>query len=248
MIDCFTFFNGLDILEIRLNCLAPYVEKFVLVESPFTMVGTSKPLYFNENKERFKNFNITHLIVDDHLDHMGEWKPYFYQLDYIMNGLSDIDEESIILLSDFDEIPDLKNYQEGREGVFKQKLYYYYLNVYTGDNNWGGTIAICKKNIIKLSEHRLYRNKMKRLSKFGGWHFSYVCSVEEIIEKIEAFCHQNLNTPEIKGKIAGNKRNLVDPFNRSSKKFAVEMPSGPDWLLDNKEKYEHLFYKKENIV
>ena len=31
--DCFSFFNELDILEIRLNVLAPVVDKFVLVEA-----------------------------------------------------------------------------------------------------------------------------------------------------------------------------------------------------------------------
>ncbi len=31
--DCFTFFNELDILEMRLNILDPYVDKFILVES-----------------------------------------------------------------------------------------------------------------------------------------------------------------------------------------------------------------------
>ncbi len=242
IIDCFTFFNGLDMLEIRLNCLAPYVEKFVLVESPYTMVGTRKPLYFDENKERFRDFNVTHLVVDDHEKHMGGWEPYFYQLDYIMSGISDVDGDTMILLSDFDEIPDLKNYQEGKEGSFRQKLYYYYLNTYTGDDNWVGTIAICKKNIIKLSEHRLYRKRMKKLSKFGGWHFSYIASEKEIIEKIEAFCHQELNTQEIKDRIAENKKNLIDPFNRSSRKFSIEMPSGPEWLLNNKEKYKSLFY------
>ena len=93
MIDCFTFFNGLDILEIRLNCLAPFVERFVLVESPFNMVGKRKPLYFDENKERFKDFNITHLIVSDHEKHMSHmWEPYYYQLDFLLNGLTNVSQ------------------------------------------------------------------------------------------------------------------------------------------------------------
>jgi len=239
IIDAFTFFNGLDMLEIRLNCLAPYVERFILVESPFNMVGKRKPLYFDENKERFKDFNITHLVVDDHEKHMGGWEPYYYQLDYMMKAFDNIHPDDIVLLSDFDEIPDLKNYH-GEECGFKQKNYVYYLNVFSGKSNWKGTVATKNKNIRTFSRIRRRRGAVVGL--YRGWHFTYVSSPEEIIDKIEAFCHQELNTSDIKARIAENKRNLVDPFNRGDNKFTVEMPSGPEWLLQNKEKYKHLFY------
>jgi len=40
--DCFTFFNELDLLEIRLNILDPYVDYFVIHESTETFSGKSK--------------------------------------------------------------------------------------------------------------------------------------------------------------------------------------------------------------
>ena len=55
--DCFNFFNELDILEIRLNILYEYVDYFVIVESNLTHSGEFKPFYYEENKERFKNFS-----------------------------------------------------------------------------------------------------------------------------------------------------------------------------------------------
>ena len=67
--DCFMFFNELDLLEIRLNTLAPHVHKFVLVESPYTFSGKEKPLYYEKNKNdpRFAGFKdkITHIIHDE---------------------------------------------------------------------------------------------------------------------------------------------------------------------------------------
>jgi len=65
--DCFIFFNELDILELRLNMLYQHVDYFVLVEATKTFTGVDKPLYYNENKERFSQFNdkIIHMIVDD---------------------------------------------------------------------------------------------------------------------------------------------------------------------------------------
>jgi beta-1,4-mannosyl-glycoprotein beta-1,4-N-acetylglucosaminyltransferase len=48
--DSFIFFNELDILEIRLNTLDPYVDYFIIVESSVTHTGNPKPYYFEENK------------------------------------------------------------------------------------------------------------------------------------------------------------------------------------------------------
>lgn len=65
--DCFTFFNELDLLEVRLEMLDPVVDHFVLSEFPVTYLGNPKPLYYDENKERYKKFEnkIIHQIVYD---------------------------------------------------------------------------------------------------------------------------------------------------------------------------------------
>ena len=57
VIDVFPFFNELDLLEIRLNSLDPYVDCFILSEATKTFSGLDKPLYYQENKERFKKFS-----------------------------------------------------------------------------------------------------------------------------------------------------------------------------------------------
>jgi beta-1,4-mannosyl-glycoprotein beta-1,4-N-acetylglucosaminyltransferase len=73
--DTFMFFNELDLLEIRLNILDPYVDYFVISEATVTFSGKSKPLYFEENKERFKKFEhkIIHQIVDDTPNDFDTW-------------------------------------------------------------------------------------------------------------------------------------------------------------------------------
>ena len=65
--DCFLFFNELEILELRLNILKDVVDYFILVESSTTFNGKDKKLIYNENKERFKEFNdrIIYVVVDD---------------------------------------------------------------------------------------------------------------------------------------------------------------------------------------
>ncbi|MGH2552631.1 MAG: hypothetical protein ACRDEB_02875, partial [Chitinophagaceae bacterium] len=53
IIDCFTFFNELDLLEFRLKLLDEQVDHFVIAESNLTHSGHPKPFYFEENKSRF---------------------------------------------------------------------------------------------------------------------------------------------------------------------------------------------------
>lgn len=65
--DAFSFYNELDLLEIRLHELSDVVDFFVLVEATRTHSGRFKPLYYKMNRHRFSHFNdkIIHIIVDD---------------------------------------------------------------------------------------------------------------------------------------------------------------------------------------
>ncbi|HAH30735.1 MAG TPA: hypothetical protein DCL44_00290 [Elusimicrobia bacterium] len=65
--DAFLFFNELDLLEIRLNLMNDIVDHFVISESDLTFSGKPKPLYYAENKERFKPFEskIIHQVIRD---------------------------------------------------------------------------------------------------------------------------------------------------------------------------------------
>ena len=56
LFDCFTFYNELELLEIRLNCLDTFVDKFVLVESTKTFTNKDKELYFDNNKAKYSKF------------------------------------------------------------------------------------------------------------------------------------------------------------------------------------------------
>ena len=113
--DCFSFFNELDLLEIRLNTLANVVNKFILVEAPITHTGNPKPLYFAENKARFANFEdrIIHIVVDDFPEMSNEtsirekaWMRENWQRNAIVKGLpKNINNDDILLISDLDEIP-----------------------------------------------------------------------------------------------------------------------------------------------
>lgn len=79
--DCIRFFNELDLLEIRLNVLNDVVDYFVISECNYTISGNEKPLYYLENKDRFKEFEhkiIHHVLeeIPDSFDNYIEKRPY----------------------------------------------------------------------------------------------------------------------------------------------------------------------------
>jgi beta-1,4-mannosyl-glycoprotein beta-1,4-N-acetylglucosaminyltransferase len=111
--DCFLFFNELDRLEIRLEELNSVVDYFVLVEATETHQGRPKPLYFKENKDRFKKFldKIIHVVVDFSIidkSKRGIWTLESYQRAYIKEGLKEkcrCRPNDVIFVSDVDQIP-----------------------------------------------------------------------------------------------------------------------------------------------
>lgn len=162
VIDCFTFFNELDLLEIRLNELNQVVDKFVLVEATRTHQFKEKPLYYQQNKERFSAFHhkIIHVIVDQYPDNPNNepWVYERYQRNMIKKGLEGLNADDIIMVSDLDEIPRAEKVKQALTNkgmsIFVQDCYYYFINCINNSarNNeepyrWTGTV-MAKKSIV----------------------------------------------------------------------------------------------------
>lgn len=132
--DCFTFFNELDLLEIRLNVLKGAVDKFVIVEAGETHTGKPKPFYFEENRCRYDEFveRIIYIKIEKFPIGLGAWGNENYQRNELMRGLVDARDDDDILISDLDEIPNPEEVirWRGTPGikVFRQKYYSFYLN------------------------------------------------------------------------------------------------------------------------
>ncbi len=116
LFDCFTFFDELDLLDVRLHELDSLVDYFVLVEAKQTFQGDAKPLYFAENAERFRRYagKIIHIIVDfsnaeenyklDTKPLDGNWAREHYQRNQIARGLVAARPRDLVIVSDVDEI------------------------------------------------------------------------------------------------------------------------------------------------
>ena len=134
--DCFSFFNELDLLEIRLNVLKDVVDRFVLVEAGETHTGKPKPFYFEENRDRFAAFadRIVYRKLERFPAGHGAWWNENYQRNEISKALIECGacDDDDILISDLDEIPNPEAVArwKGTPGVktFHQKYYSFYLN------------------------------------------------------------------------------------------------------------------------
>ena len=123
--DCFQFFDENMMLDLRLNILNEYVNKFVIVENTYMHSGKKKDLVFNiKNFSKFED-KITYIVVDKLLDDLYEidkikdptekdnriidntLKIEHTQRNSLIKGLDEADENDLIIVSDIDEIPNL---------------------------------------------------------------------------------------------------------------------------------------------
>jgi len=205
IVDVFPFFNELDLLDIRLNVLDPYVDCFIISEATKTFQGGDKPLWYDENKDRFKKFHhkIIHNIVEDNNPSgLHAYDRDVFQKDHIKKILlENISDGDAIIWGDLDEVPnpeaiaDIESYfDENTIFHFAQENCMGYLNLVevSGKINamtpdwdpddrtmWLGTKVVGKSFIEKYTMSQL-RSKQEHESNAriapGGWHWSYVGS------------------------------------------------------------------------
>ena len=159
------------LLDLRLNVLNKYVDKFIISEATYTHNGSPKKLNFDINKfAKFKD-KIEYLVLDDppptllkiNLDDDPEtkgsklilngYKRDHFQRQKIQEGFKNADPEDIIIISDLDEIPNLEEINikkiKNKLIFFKQKMFYYKFNLYYESISWYGSKACKRKNFIE---------------------------------------------------------------------------------------------------
>tara|TARA_Y100000590_G_scaffold300948_1_gene339280 strand:- start:67 stop:939 length:873 start_codon:yes stop_codon:yes gene_type:complete len=244
------------ILDIRLNELDEYVDHFVIVESKYKHNGDVKNKNFDIDQfSKFKN-KITYIYLDgepkglistnikndeDKKNRISMHNTYLrenYQRDMIRDGISEANKKDFIIIGDIDEIPNLKNLnfeeKENELFIFKQKMFYYKLNLYYKELSWTGSRA-CKKNKLKSPQwlrnvkNKKYpfwrmdtifsKNKYRNVTfvNDGGWHFTNMKNPEEIFSKYNSFLHNvdfklsGLTLEDIKNMVS-EKKILYDHF------------------------------------
>lgn len=242
IVDCFMFYNELDLLNYRLHILNEIVDYFVIVESSHTWLGNKKPLFFENNKHLFEfcKDKIIHIVVDDFpyiypncdVSQQHQWKNENFQRNQIKRGIDMIDlhEDDIIIISDLDEIPDPMTIQKIKSGIIhvdfnilQMDLYYY--NLHTIRNQKWNQSKILTFNKYKQQSccHDILINCTGPIIPFGGWHLSYFGDEHFIKNKISTIAHQEYNNDYFKN---------IDFISKKIKNC--------EWLFDNNQSLSHI--------
>lgn len=264
IIDCFPFFNELDVLELRLNILNDVVDKFVLVEASKTQSKLDKPFFFEENKKRYSQFldKIVHIKVDDFPQENG-WAMENFQRNCITKGIDqlNLNDDDIIAVSDVDEIwnPNIeyqiRNFFE-KTTCFSIEMKYlvFFLNLETLNKNWVGTVFAEFKNFSQTTPQYLRDIKDRiPIIKNSGWHFGYQGGKDIVYTKflscVEPFDKTYLPTKQEFDIIFENKIKDGGSFifsdslsDDSIKLQKIDNKILPEFIQKNKEKYLHMFY------
>ena len=93
---------------------------------------------------------------------------------------------------------------------------------------------------LKFKKYPFWRIDKRNLQIIkGGWHFSFMQTPSQILNKVKSYSHgefnkQNLTEKEIEMRILNNQ----DIFNRGFKLKKIELDSSfPKYILENKSKY-----------
>lgn len=219
VVDCFTFYNELQLLNYRLHLLDPVVDYFVLAEATHTHSGKEKELYYEKYKNVFADFHhkIIHVVVDDfphiypNIDYgkNEQWINENFQRNMLTRGINQLplSDTDLIMVSDLDEIPDPRVVREIRKIdnnvdrlQFVMDLYYYNIHC-RHPEIW------MKSKMISNVYYRQYMSNGTSLTDVRmngsypsikcGWHLSYFGDKDFIHNKLVHFAHQELNIESI---------------------------------------------------
>lgn len=242
--DCFTFYNELDLLELRLSELYNKVDHFVIVESNQTFTNRAKPFNFALNQSRYAEYldKIIYIKVDDMPGSSNPWDNEHFQRNAIVRGIVGADDNDIIIISDVDEIPRaaaVDHMRASEQTIFALRMPIYnfkfnYMKL-TPDlyNIWAMAArrhafdditpdALRNLRFNFFSAPYQFNNNGCEVVEHGGWHFGYMGNREYLIDKAQSFSHQEVNTPEFLAQI--------DPEASIAKRTS--------WKQDSDDRYE----------
>ena len=222
------YFDEDVVLDVRLNFLDKFVDKFIIIESEYNHKGEKRVPLFDINKFiKFKN-KIEYILTDeipkkietinkdDSKDEIyrksiyNAWKRENLQRNQITKGIINANKDDWIIISDLDEIPDLRKIElkkvKNKFVFFKQDMMYYKFNLKLENFTWVGSKACKVKNLktpqwirdIKDKQYNWWRidtffsNRKYSDILFvenGGWHFSYLKNPQNIEKKLKSYLH-----------------------------------------------------------
>jgi len=254
IVDCFPYFNEVELVQARIDYLSPVVDRFVIVALDVTHSGEpySPPFpvdLFNDPKVVYENYPN----APNGRGQEANWERLRYQRESILKPLRYMPDETTVLLSDLDEIPrreliqslreERKPIADGQIACFMMDYYYYDpTNLVTanqpGGYPWPGTKMCNLGTMRKLGVTGLRQVQAKDCSVVlpdAGWHCSYFGGASQVRQKMGAICENHfreskelINAEEVSKRLAAH----ADVYGRDDMGFVTiePRPDLPDEL------------------
>lgn len=252
--DCFCFNGEWDILELRLNTHISAVDYFVIVESTHTFMGKPKAPKFDICDSRVADFasKIRYVLVTD-MPNREVWDNEAWQRNALVRGLWDAEDSDLILISDCDEITRPGIIEMARQKLdytyfgFQLDMYYCFFN---NKNLTGSPPTIWSVGVAKSALRTHSPNDFRLGIRNGhfspiwwysnaGWHYSYMMTKEQIIEKVQNFSHQEYNKPGVLSRI--------DPIKCAREGRDILGQPGVTWQLQHIDALDLPEYARKNM-
>ena len=247
--DMFPYNGEIELLKIKLHEMAPWVERFVIVEAATTFSGQPKPLYLASQSAEIAPFlsKITHIVIREFPDHLrSAWAREFYQRDQAAAALKDdCAPDDLILLTDVDEILDRRAiepfFDDG--APVTMHLFRYFLNYRKNEQH--GNASIWRARLFErwgasflrtLAAKRRWHLRVPD----AGWHFTSVGDLEDITRKLASYSHEENNRPDNRDVYAGR----LDRIRRGEFEPGWGVCGAdvlPAFVRDRREVFAHLF-------
>jgi beta-1,4-mannosyl-glycoprotein beta-1,4-N-acetylglucosaminyltransferase len=214
----FTFFNELELLELRLKEMSSYIDYFVIVESNYTFRNKPKQYILEQNWDQFAQWHdqIIYIKVDDMPLSDNPWDNETFQRNAIVRGLKDAAADDVVLIGDVDEIVRCEAINQVRNTPslcysFAMPLfnfrYNYMLINHAEHMNW---VMGCRCDVLdQVSPNEL---RAARFSCAGhpnfvnishaGWHFTWLGDDEAARLKLASFSHSEADIPEVRDQLS----------------------------------------------
>ncbi len=265
--DCFTFFNELDLLEIRLEEHFEHVDYFVIAEANKSHQGFDKEYFLENNWDRYKKYHekIIYIKVNDMPNDRYSWTLENYQRNALSRGLINANPDDVIVISDCDEMLRPSTFELMRNDttremwVCRQPIFWSKINyAQTEPKNSGYNVNSMAVVFRRLTTPQELRNQthwafhslpMEHINneimtiQHAGWHFSYLGDQRQAVSKLENFAHVEarhlIKDLNINDAI-GKKLNPIAPSDPGRYDAMILDDYFPETIRQNREKWSHL--------
>ena len=219
IIDCFSYFNEKELLELRLNLLYDYVDKFIITEGSHTHKGIKKSYEVEELIAQLglpkEKILILHVDMPDYETEKNPWVRERMQRDAAAQY---IEEGDVAFFGDCDEIinPEFIGYystltKNNPNGILRVPLAYLSSSAkyrvydpYGNTINWRAPFMCMKHHLDKYTPSQIRESHALGIHNLefpdllaydngivedAGWHFSWMGDFSRIKTKEESFLH-----------------------------------------------------------